>query len=105
MKKFYWSGFCNEERYAAIKNVVAIINKYGTILNFQRYSDITLSFVIELEENKLGKLYDNLNNSILITEKLNETDYSSIQECQVLLNLTFINNTGDLEIANPGLVE
>jgi hypothetical protein len=105
MKTIYWNGFSNDDRFFAINDISLIINKYGLIANFLRSSDMSLGLSIEIEENKVNKLYHELEEKMHLTGKWDEIDHLSSKECLILLHLTFTNSTGELEIANPGLSE
>jgi hypothetical protein len=105
LKRIYWNGISDDDRYTAINKTVSTINKYGTISNFLRFSDLSLGLSIEIEESCVEKLYTELGKKINITESMRDIDASSNAGCLVLLNLTFIHGTGDLEIENPGLIE
>ena len=104
-KRIYWNGLSNDDRYTAIHETVSIINKYGTIANFLRFSDLSLGLSIEIEENSAERLYVELKRKINITEVLQDINPLSDASCLILLNLTFIRGTGELEIENPGLIE
>jgi hypothetical protein len=105
MKTIYWNGFSNNDRHSVISDISLIISNYGLIANFLRSSDMSLGLSIEIEEMKVEKLYHELEEKLQLSGKWDEIDPQSHLECLVLLHLTFINNTSDLEIANPGLIE
>jgi hypothetical protein len=104
MNKYYWSGISRDERIQAISEITGIVSRYGAILNFQRFSDISLNLLLELEENRLRDLHLNLNKIISIESP--DTSFSdSKTDCHVLLNITFIKGTGDLVIEVPNIPE
>lgn len=105
LKRIYWNGLSNDERYTAISETVSVINKYGTIANFLRFSDLSMGLSIEIEESCVEKLYAELGEKIYLTKTEQDIDPSAHGECLVMLNLTFTQGTGDLEIENPGLIE
>jgi hypothetical protein len=104
-KRFYWDGFSNCDRHQAISDVTSIIGKYGAILNFQRFSDLAMGISIEVEENVVDNLLASLREKIGVTTKEQTINPLSGKECLVMLNLTFIRGTGELEIENPGITE
>ena len=104
-KKIYWNGLSNDDRFKAISETISVINKYGTIANFLRFSDLSLGLSIEMEESCVEKLYAELGKKIHLTKTSQDIDACSHDECLVMLNLTFTQGTGDLEIENPGLIE
>jgi hypothetical protein len=66
MKKYYWTGISNDERKKAIAEITSIINNFASILNFQRFSDISLGLILEIEEHKINDLEDSLKNIMFI---------------------------------------
>ncbi|BDX39449.1 hypothetical protein CYCD_28040 [Tenuifilaceae bacterium CYCD] len=104
MKKYYWSGVSNDERTKAISEINSIVNSYATILNFQRFSDISLNLILEAEEGKLNDLLMGLKRIMTIQVDTENTTGSQV-ECLVLLNITFTKGTGDLEIEVPNIPE
>ena len=52
MKRYYWNGISKDERIKSISEITTIVDRYAAIINFQRFSDISLSLVIEIEEYK-----------------------------------------------------
>jgi hypothetical protein len=102
MKRFYWTGISNDERIKAIDEITCIIDKYGIILNSNRFSDISLSLVIEIEELKVIDLYDSLK-PIMSIEGMDNNFTDSKIECMVLFSITFLKGTGDLKIKVPNV--
>ncbi len=104
MKRYYWTAISNEERIKAISEITGIVDRYATILNFQRFSDISLSLILEVEEGKLNDLLIDLKKIISIEgTETNRSDSNG--ECIVLLNITFTKGTGDLQIEVPNIPE
>ena len=102
MKKSYWTGIINREKTEAISEICSAIDKYAIILNFQRFSDISIGLVIEIEESRLRDLFDSLNISMNI-EGYDQGLPDSKATCNVMLNVTFTKGTGDLLIAIPDI--
>jgi hypothetical protein len=104
MKRFYWTAITNDERIKAIDEITSIVNRYATILNSQRFSDISLNLVLEVDKGRLNDLQNGLNRIMALD--CADTDFSdSNAECVVLLSITFTKGTGDLEIENPNIPE
>lgn len=102
--RYYWSGISKEERTQAISDIKEIVNRYATILNFQRFSDLSLSLVLETEERRLKDMQEELNR-IMQTEGACATPTDYYRDCLVFLNVTFIKSTGDFEIKMPNFPE
>jgi len=64
------------------------------------FSDIAISFIIEMEENKVDSFYDHLKNSLTMND-FQKSNSILQNDCTVLLNVTFIKGTGDLRIETP----
>ncbi len=84
---------------SAIKRVVA---KYGDIVDFKLFSDISLSMIIEMEESNIDKLYDELADNIAI-DNFEYLNSMSKKERTVYLNVTFTKGTGNLIIEVPAV--
>ena len=102
MNRFYWSAICNKERLISISEIGAIIDKHGIILNFQRFSDISISFIIETDDDKAINLYNSLSEKVKIKESANDL-INITSGCIILLDVVFTNSTGDLEIEVPDI--
>jgi hypothetical protein len=99
MHKLYWKGISNGERAEVIQEVGAAIGKHGTLLNFQRFSDIDISFVVELESDRVNAFYNALH-EVLSIEGDQGSNTVPGDVSILLLNITFTKGTGDLEIEN-----
>ena len=95
-------GYSSGERNTVIENVKRIISSDGYIVNFNMFSDLALTLMVEIEENKVVKLYDSLS-TVLTLSDLNRSviDNASTQECVIFLNLSFTKGTGDLKLKIP----
>jgi hypothetical protein len=104
MKKYYWSGISKDERVKAMYELTGIIAEYGIILNFLRYSDISIGLSIELESGKVHDFYSSLE-SMMIMEGFDRNLTDTDADCMILMNVTFIKGTGDLAIEVPAVIE
>jgi len=102
MKRFYWTGISKDDRIKAIDEITGIIDKYGIILNSTRFSDLSLSLVIEIEEFKVKDLYDTLKPIMAIEVDDNNLSGSNIN-CKIFFNITFAKGTGNLKIELPNV--
>jgi hypothetical protein len=97
--RYYWKGICNKDRNLAISELTSIVDKYAIILNFQRFSDISLSLMLELEECHLSNLQNDLK-SLMTIDSDDAVSTESRTTCVVFFNVTFTKATGNLEIEN-----
>jgi len=67
MKRHFWSGISRDERFKAMSEITGIVDRYATILNFQRFSDISLGLLLETEEFKLNDLLISFRTPELVT--------------------------------------
>jgi hypothetical protein len=104
MKRFYWNGISIDERTKAISEITILVDKYAAISNFQRFSDISLSLVLEIEECKINDLYVDLD-KIMIIDGFNPNITDSTADCIILFSITFSKSTGDLTIEVPDIPE
>lgn len=102
MNNIFWTGYSNEERHLAINKIQAIIAKYGNLVDFKLFSDISLSMTIEIEEFKIDELYAELDKNIGINNFDLLNSISKIERT-VLLNITFIKGSGKLIIEVPSV--
>ncbi len=100
MKRHYWTAICTEERLKAMADLTRIIDQYATILNFQRFSDVSLSLVLELEANKVSELQLALR-QVLLLEGEDVAPTKAAVDCLVLMNVTFARGKGNLEVEMP----
>jgi len=100
MKRYYWNGISKDERIKSISEITTIVDRFATIINFQRFSDISLSLVIEIEEYKINNLFIGLA-EVMFIEGFDHTLSDSNAECIILFNITFTKGTGDLKYEVP----
>ena len=60
MENVFWTGYCNGERYSAINKIKSVIAKFGDLVDFKLFSDVSLALKIEVEELKIDNLYDDI---------------------------------------------
>jgi hypothetical protein len=102
MKRYFWTGICNEDRTSGISRIEECINKYGFIIDYKFFSDISISMVIEIKERHIKTLYEDLIKIIFITNPFELTSDSE-NECVILFNITFAKGTGDMIIEVPSV--
>jgi hypothetical protein len=102
MKRHYWTGLCREERVKALPEITRILDQYAIILNFQLFSDVSMSLVLELEGCNLSPLFLGLSN--IMSVELGETVFTHSKADHILLmNITFTKGTGNMEIEVPAI--
>ncbi|MEG1556296.1 MAG: hypothetical protein RR356_06180 [Bacteroidales bacterium] len=100
MKRIFWKGYCHQERIKAIYDIENIINRYGAIIDFKKFSDMALTLLIEVDGDKTEALY------IELKQYLNMDDYNLFptqQEISIFFNITFWKGKGDLVIETPAV--
>jgi hypothetical protein len=104
MNRIYWKGICHDERIRAISEISDIVNRYGIIVNFQKFSDVILGMVVEIESDQVDALYNSLSR-ILTLEGHDSANIAAKGEIILMLNVTFAKSTGDLKIEVPSMPE
>ena len=102
MENIFWTGYSNDERHASINTIENVVSKYGDIVDFKFFSDISLTMAIEIEEFKIDTLYNELANTIRM-DKFENLNTVSKKERKVYLNVTFTKGTGNLAIEVPNV--
>lgn len=102
MQTIFLTGYSNDERHSSMHIIQSVIAKHGNIVDFKFFSDISVTIVIEIEELKIDKLYDELKNNLVVDhfEYLNSL---SKQERTVYLNISFTQGTGNLNVPVPAV--
>ena len=102
MNTDFWKAYSNDERHSAIDKIQSVVSKYGDIIEFKFFSDISITLIIEIMESKIGKLNDELRD-ILTIDKYDYYDSTSQIERTIYLNITFTKGTGNLKIEVPSV--
>jgi hypothetical protein len=101
--KLNWEIFSNQERNSVIDDLKRIISSNdGFIVNFNFFSDLSLSLTVEIEERKIENLHNALRSEVTISElghrKLNK---ESMKEWWLFVNVNFNKGKGELKINIP----
>ena len=96
------TGICHEDRMTAINRIKDTVNKYGYITDYKFFSDISVSLVIEINEDRIKSIYDELSRIMDISYQ-DEFLPDSTTECLLLVNITFVKETGNLKIEVPAV--
>ncbi len=98
--RYFLKGFCGKDRAVGLREVEEIVNNRGFIVDFKMFSDIAISMVVEIEEQKVVALYQALKDYMTMSD-LKEEPRHSEKECVVLLNITFTRGSGKMRIEVP----
>jgi hypothetical protein len=88
MGNLFFTGYCKDERQKGINDIQNVVSKYGDIIDFKIFSDISLSMVIETKEFKIDELYDDLRKKLGMN-KFEYMNSTSQNERTIYLNITF----------------
>ena len=102
MQKYYWIGYCRENRIVATEKIAAIINEYGCLITANMFSDISTSFTIEVASKKADALNKALNDYIHLADQ-GMVAPPNAEEITIMLNVTFTKGTGNLKIEVPAV--
>lgn len=102
METIFWTGYSNNERHSIIDKIKSVVTNYGNIVDFKFFSDMSLTMVIEIEELKIDKLYEELGEIIGI-DKFDYLNSISKKEKTIYLTITFTKGTGNLLVAVPSV--
>jgi len=102
IRKLNWQAFTNNDRNKVIDELKDIISDYdGFILNFNMFSDLTMSLSIEIEENKIVKLYQALSQILNVSDfETNSIRIESRKNWVIFMNISFSIGKGDLSVEN-----
>lgn len=98
----YWKGFSNKDRNISIFEIEEVVNRYGFITDYHRFSDMEISIKIEIEEQKIDSLYTDLKKYISLNAS-DDLHLKTNKERLILLNVTFVKSTGDLKNEVPAV--
>jgi shikimate kinase len=98
----YWNGVSHKDRNLAIHELEEIVNRYGFITDYHMFSDMEISFHIEIVEQRIPGLIADLKDLISL-EGRGPVNAESEQERSIYLRVTFLKGTGNLEIHVPSV--
>jgi len=102
MERCYWTGYCKENRIVATEKIAAIISEFGCLLSANMFSDLSTSFVMEVDSKKINALSKALNKYIRFEDQ-GIIGSASNEEVIIMLNVTFTKGTGNLKIEVPSV--
>lgn len=102
MDRIFWTGYCNLERNRAIGEMSNVIGKFGYIVDFKQYADVSIAIQIEVEAPNASKLFHALKDLMQLNGS-DDTSPSSNKEIMLFLHVTFIRGTGNLTHEIPAI--
>ncbi len=94
----YLTAVCNSDRYSAIPKIESIIQHYGTLLDFNLFSDISLSMLVEVPGDKVAIAISELSSILLFQEEPNAFEEENYY---LYLNVSFAAGKGDIKHSIP----
>lgn len=103
IKKINLQAFTSKERNKALELLKSIISRHdGHIINFQFFSDIAISFTIEILGSGIIGLYEELKQEMSVNEfVMGDPSTNLSKDCWVLLHVSFVKGTGDKRFEIP----
>lgn len=102
MQNVFWTAYSNRNRTAAISQLEETVHRYGYIVQFKPFSDLSLSVHIEVPESRMDALYVALELQMRL-DPVEKTESASDRERNVFLNITFIQGSGNLKTDVPAV--
>jgi len=102
-KKLSWEVFSKDDRNNAIEAIKHTISDGdGCIMNFSMFSDLALTISVEIEEEKIQKLYKAFSLVATMSADLpSDINQQSKKEWIIFLSISFIKGTGELKQQIP----
>ena len=101
--KLIWTAYSSESRIEIIEKIKTIISTNdGYIMNFNMFSDLAMTFSIEIPEDRIIELHNALNNILKISDIESKHVIGLLKkEWLIFMNISFNKGTGELKIAMP----
>ncbi len=77
-----------------------ILDRYAVILHAQRFSDVAWGFSLEVTGDRLAAFRMELEGMMLVDGETTALTNSEM-DCMVMLNVTFVDSTGNLAVEVP----
>ena len=102
-KKLNWEAYTGSERNKVIDEVKELITiNDGYIINFNMFSDLSISISIELAEKQIQKLHSAFSSIMSISDfEKEELSLNSSKECIIFLNISFSSGNEELKREIP----
>ena len=104
-RKLNWHIWSSIDRNQAIDLLKQILSEGGgSIVQFQRFSDLGLGMTVEVEECDIYNIYNGLKDAFSLDgEAPGHLDQDSDEEWLLLLHLSFGSGTGDFKLEVPAV--
>jgi hypothetical protein len=100
MKRLYWKAICRVDRIKAISILSDIVSRYGTLLDFKKFSDLEMSMLVEVEPSRVRALHEDLS-GVMNLEGDRPEDPDAAPDLLVFVHISFPRGKGDLALAVP----
>jgi hypothetical protein len=101
-RHLFWTGITGKERFQAIQEIEVCVSQFGFITEFKQFSDLDMNLCIEVDTNKLDKLFNALQTIIQLDGDMSEVN-KDIETQMVYLHLSFLKGQGNLTIEVPAV--
>ncbi|MCU0448651.1 MAG: hypothetical protein MUC97_02245 [Bernardetiaceae bacterium] len=100
MQNIFWTGYSPRQRHLAINEMQQTIARHGDLVDFQSFSDLSITVKIEIEERKVDLLYREL------AQQMGMADFPGLssqatRERVIFLNVSFAAGQGNLKTEIP----
>lgn len=103
MKQLYWSAICRKNRTEALAEITEVVGRHATILNFQRFSDLSLGLALEVESGHLLPLKGDMEDIMILDIKEEQLPDFNTGLCLLMLNISFSEGSGELRLEVPAV--
>ncbi len=100
--RYYFTGYNYQARVQGIADITQAVSPWGAILDFKLFSDVVISFEIEVVAAKVGSLYASLA-AVMEMEPFTQVVPDSQNEVLVLMQVTFAKGTGNMRHEVPAV--
>ncbi len=102
MRKVYWTAYARGDHYRATQRVLDRTSAWGVLSQVNRYSDLMVSVVVEIMDERLGQLLAALE-EVVEVEQVEDQVVGPDHPCLLYLNVRMQDGTGDLSIETPAV--
>lgn len=100
--RYYFTGYNYQSRAQGIADITQAVGPWGAILDFKLFSDVVISFEIEVIAAQVHSLYASLA-AVMEMEPFDVAVPETAQEVLVLMQVTFAKGTGNMRHEVPAV--